>query len=163
MDAFLQVFAALGAARVRYLVIGGVATALHGIPRMTADIDLAISLDEENARRAMEALLALGFLPRAPVNALDFADSAKRETWVAEKSLIAFSLYRNDPVPIEVDVLAEAQFDFEDAWTDKLVKEISEVTVNILDKRRLIEMKERSARPNDLEDASALRRSEDDR
>jgi predicted nucleotidyltransferase len=41
---YQDLFIALNTAQVRYLVVGGVAMVLHGAVRMTADLDLAISL-----------------------------------------------------------------------------------------------------------------------
>src|SRR6266568_752754 len=67
-----QVLATLSAAKVRYLVVGGVAVVLHGHLRTTAALDLVVALDEGNARRAVEALESMGFRPRAPVPAALF-------------------------------------------------------------------------------------------
>ena len=82
MDIFLPIFKALENAGVRYLTVDGVATVLHGYARLTADVDLVVQLEESNCRKAIEALLALQFRPRAPANALDFANQAKREEWI---------------------------------------------------------------------------------
>lgn len=87
-----QVLASLNAAGVRYLVVGGVAVVLHGHLRTTADLDLVVALDDANAQRAVEALQALGFTPRAPVAASQFADAAARAGWIAEKGLTVVSL-----------------------------------------------------------------------
>ncbi|MEO7453303.1 MAG: nucleotidyl transferase AbiEii/AbiGii toxin family protein [Fimbriimonadales bacterium] len=161
MNAFLEVFAALESAQVRYLVVGGVAAALHGVPRMTADIDLAIALDDDNATRVIEVLLDLGFAPRAPVNPLDFANERARESWIRDKSLTVFSLQSASPIPVEVDILATNPFDFETAWEARTVKDVGGVSVNVVDRNRLIEMKERVGRPVDLEDAAALKELSD--
>jgi hypothetical protein len=42
---------------VKYVVIGGIAAVLHGVPRATFDIDLLIEASPENARRLLDALL----------------------------------------------------------------------------------------------------------
>ncbi len=42
---YLEVFRALEEHKVRYLLVGGLAMNLHGVPRMTMDIDLVIALD----------------------------------------------------------------------------------------------------------------------
>lgn len=39
---YLALFRALNAARIKYLVIGGLAVIAHGIPRSTKDADLAL-------------------------------------------------------------------------------------------------------------------------
>jgi hypothetical protein len=75
---FDLIFAALGKRKVRYLIVGGVAVVLHGIPRFTADIDLVLALDKANVLAALDALAGLGYWPRAPVPLLDFADPALR-------------------------------------------------------------------------------------
>jgi hypothetical protein len=44
---------------VQYIVIGGAAMALHGLPRMTKDIDLLLPVNAENNERLIRALRAL--------------------------------------------------------------------------------------------------------
>lgn len=109
------VLAALNAAQVRYLVVGGVAVALHGYLRTTADLDLVIDLDEANAARAIAALTGLGFGPRAPVAATDFARDNVRRAWVADKGMTVFWLWRPRMPGFEVDLFAEVPFDFDAA------------------------------------------------
>lgn len=46
---------------VRYVVIGGIASILHGVPRATFDLDILIEATPENTRRLLDALLAAGF------------------------------------------------------------------------------------------------------
>src|SRR5512145_2002337 len=113
---FEQVLAALNAERVRYLVVGGVAVVLHGHLRTTADLDLVVSLEPANARRAMDALVGLGYRSRAPVPAERFADPAEREAWVAEKGLTVFSLWSDRTPGLELDLFVREPFDFEQAW-----------------------------------------------
>jgi hypothetical protein len=57
----LTVCRLLNAAKVRYVVIGGFAMALHGAVRATKDVDVLIEATLENARRALEALGGLRF------------------------------------------------------------------------------------------------------
>lgn len=56
MQPFQAVFRSLSIHEVRYLVVGGVAAIVHGVPRTTFDLDLLVEADEENARRLLEAL-----------------------------------------------------------------------------------------------------------
>ncbi len=53
---FEEVCGALNRARVRYVVVGGVAVVLHGYPRLTADLDLVVDLAPEQAAAAIDAL-----------------------------------------------------------------------------------------------------------
>jgi len=45
---------------VRYVVIGGIASVLHGVPRATFDVDILIEATPENAQRLLDALLEAG-------------------------------------------------------------------------------------------------------
>lgn len=44
---------------------------LHGIPRMTADLDLVVSLNSENLARFLNAMREIGYQPRLQVPADD--------------------------------------------------------------------------------------------
>ncbi len=77
---FEPIFQILNGTGVRYVVVGGVATLLHGYARLTADVDLAIDLAPEEATKVLQALTQNGFRPQVPVSAETFADAATRET-----------------------------------------------------------------------------------
>ena len=55
-----DVFASLQRHEVRYLVIGGIASVLYGVPRATFDLDMLIEDTPVNARRLLDALLEAG-------------------------------------------------------------------------------------------------------
>ncbi len=55
-----DVFASFQRHDVKYVVIGGIASILHGVPRATFDLDLLILSDKDNARRMLAALLEAG-------------------------------------------------------------------------------------------------------
>jgi len=56
-----DVFASFQAHDVRYVVIGGIAAVLHGVPRATFDLDMLIEATEANAERLLQALRTAGF------------------------------------------------------------------------------------------------------
>lgn len=64
-----DVLRALEARSIRFVLVGGVAVILHGVPRTTADLDVVIDLDEGNVSRFVGVMTELGFVPRAPVAA----------------------------------------------------------------------------------------------
>lgn len=90
-----DVFRALNRRGVRYLIVGGVAVNLLGVPRMTKDLDLMLDLDDANLKLFVSAAKELGYRPRAPVALEEFADAAKRAAWRREKGALVFTL--NDP------------------------------------------------------------------
>jgi uncharacterized protein (DUF1330 family) len=53
---YLEVFSSLNKFGVRYLVVGGVALVLHGVLRLTADLDLVVDLAEDNLVKFLKAL-----------------------------------------------------------------------------------------------------------
>jgi hypothetical protein len=68
---FLSLFTLLNGAGVRYVVTGGLAVILHGVDRLTADLDVAIDL-ASNAPSVVASLLTdAGFRPMAPVKPFD--------------------------------------------------------------------------------------------
>jgi hypothetical protein len=52
--------------RVRFVVVGGHAMAVHGKPRMTEDLDVFVEASRANARRLRRTLVELGFGEAAP-------------------------------------------------------------------------------------------------
>ena len=150
------VFAALQRSGVRYLVVGGVAVVLHGHPRFTADLDLVLALDAANVRAALAALAELGYRPRAPVPAEDFADPGKRADWIRNKSMIVFSLASPAHPMTEVDLFVEEPFSFEEAYRRAVWADLGEVRVAVASIADLVDMKRRAGRPQDLEDVSHL-------
>jgi hypothetical protein len=60
LDAFGNAVGALERGQVPYLLIGGLASAVHGRPRWTHDIDLFVKA--EDARRALDALAEAAFV-----------------------------------------------------------------------------------------------------
>src|SRR5512140_766119 len=55
------VFASFQTHNVRYVVIGGIAAVLHGVPRATFDLDILIDPTPENAQALLAALEAVNF------------------------------------------------------------------------------------------------------
>lgn len=153
---FEPVFAALGQVGARYVVVGGVATVLHGYARFTADIDLIIDFDPLEAQKTLGALAAMGLRPRAPVALLDFAEQTKRESWVRDKGLTVFSLWDpNDPMR-EVDLFVEHPIPFEELWRDSELVSLVGQNVHIASIPHLIALKQLANRAEDRIDIEAL-------
>lgn len=151
------IFRALEGARVTYLVVGGVAVVLHGHMRFTADLDLVVSLGEDNVRRAMSALGALGYRPRAPVAAEAFADAENRRRWVEDKGPTVFSLWSPTHPATEIDIFVEEPFPMSEALARSTRAELGTVSVSVASIADLIALKERAGRAKDLEDIEAMR------
>lgn len=56
---YLALFRALNAARVKYLVIGGLAAIAYGIPRSTKDADIAVLSSEKTYTKLLKVFRTL--------------------------------------------------------------------------------------------------------
>ena len=70
------VFSSFHSHDVRYVVIGGIAAVLHGVPRATFDLDILIEPTEKNAAKLLDAYLSDGpntqLQKRQPASTRDF-------------------------------------------------------------------------------------------
>src|ERR1019366_5970705 len=101
LDRLQTVFASLQSHEVRYLVIGGIAAVLHGVPRATFDLDILIEATPDNAQRLLNALLEAG---------LGTASLTTPERLLANEITIF-----NDWVRIDVQILTPG-LTFPEAW-----------------------------------------------
>ena len=113
---FEPLFRALNESGARYVVVGGVATVLHGHARLTADLDVVVDLSREASLAVVGALVAIGLRPRAPVPAEAFADATLRAEWARDKAMTVFSLWDPADPMREVDLFLEHPMPFEELW-----------------------------------------------
>jgi hypothetical protein len=151
------VVAGLDAARVRYLIVGGLAVVAHGYVRATQDLDLVVALDPDNARRAAETFTRLGYRPAAPVALELFAREECRAAWRREKGAVVLPLYHAQDPTAHVDLFLSEPFDFARADAAALRLEVARGTVAMfvgLDD--LLTMKRAAGRPQGLADVAEL-------
>jgi predicted nucleotidyltransferase len=148
------IFEALNDHGVRYVVVGGLAVVLHGHPRLTGDVDLMVDLAEDQARKTVAALTAIGLLPGVPVDPAGFADASVRRSWI-ERNMLVLNFCDAD-TGRSVDLFVENPVDFEEIWTRSEVSDYRGVPVRIASIPDLIDLKRRAGRPEDLFDISQL-------
>lgn len=156
MSLFEPIFAALETAMVRYVVVGGMATVLHGYARLTADIDLIVDQAPDEARKAIRALSTLGFVPRAPVNPEDYADPDVRRTWFDEKGMRVLSFWDPSHPMREVDLFVENPIDFDLLYERSQLVQLATTNVRIASIEDLIQLERLANRPEDQRDIEAL-------
>jgi hypothetical protein len=136
----LRVCLLLNSARVRYLLVGGVAANLHGSVRATRDVDVLIPKDVANTRRLLKALEALPYRIAAELDAED----------VTRKP---FTIVGDDP---RVDLLTVAGgLTFDRAWPNRVVRRIKHVRVPYVGIDDLVKSKQ-TGRPSDVADLAVL-------
>jgi hypothetical protein len=136
-----SVFESFRSHEVKYLVIGGVAAILHGVPRATFDLDILIEATPGNASRLLEAMEQGGLATATMISA---------EELLAKE----ITIFR-DRVRIDVQTSTPGM-DFASAWERRQEMTFRGVRILVAGKEDLIASKKAAARPRDLEDARIL-------
>lgn len=131
---------------VRYVVIGGIAAVLHGVPRATFDLDILIEATQENAQRLLDALAEAG---------LGTATLTSAEDVVAHELTIF-----NDYVRIDVQTSTPG-LEFEKAWANREVMEYAGQEFYVVSEEDLIRSKRAAGRDVDLADVRLLELKEE--
>jgi hypothetical protein len=147
---FKDLLSAFNAHRVKYLIIGGYAVALHAQPRATQDLDLFIKADPANAQAIYAALAAFG----APVENLRVEDLADRSSFI-----------RFGREPAAVDIHSDIPgVEFDVAWegrVEAIIDPRSGLKAFFLSRDDLVTSKLASGRTRDLADVEEIREAAD--
>lgn len=130
---------------VRYVVIGGIASVLHGVPRATFDLDILIEATPKNAERLLHALLDAG---------LGTASLTSVEDLLAHEITVF-----KDRVRIDVQT-STLGVSFDQAWNHRQTVSYQGQSFFILSKEDLIRSKRAAGRAVDLDDVRLLEASE---
>ncbi len=150
------VLAGLNRARVRYLVVGGVAMGLHGYVRATGDMDLFVDLASQNTRRALAAFKRLGLRPLIPVNPMDFAKTDVRRKWIREKGMVSFPWYHPKDALFRLDIFVAEPMPFAMAWKRRMIREKDDLEIPVVGVNDLLRMKRKANRDKDRNDILVL-------
>jgi hypothetical protein len=131
---------------VKYVVIGGIASVLHGVPRATFDLDILIEASTENVQRLLTAMENAGFATATMTNAKD----------VLANEITVF----NDRVRIDVQTSTPG-ISFQDAWNRRQTITYNGQKFFILSKEDLIKSKRACGRDIDMEDVRLLELPDD--
>jgi hypothetical protein len=130
---------------VRYIMIGGFATNLHGYSRATKDIDLWIEDTLENRKKLRKALKEQGSGDYEPIERMQFIPG-----WTDFQLNMGFKL------DIMTSVKGLEKIGFVECYDYAVVAEIEGVLVRFLHYNHLIECKKAAGRPQDLLDIMEL-------
>ena len=158
LGSFDAIIAALNAAKVRHLVVGGMAVNAHGYLRFTKDVDLVVRLQVGDITGAFSALAQLGYKPLVPITVGQFADPAQRDRWRTERGMVVLQLWSDQHKETPINLFLHEPFDFDAEYERALVAQSEagqEERFASLD--TLIRMKEEAGRDIDLLDVRKLR------
>ena len=136
-----EVFASFQRHDVRYLVIGGIASILYGVPRATFDLDILIDATSENTKCLLDALVEAGLYTAELVSVEE----------VLENEITVFK----DLLRIDVQTFSPG-LEFEKNWTRRNTMEYQGQEFHVLSREDLIASKRASGRDVDLEDVRLL-------
>lgn len=155
-DSFAAIARVLNQANVPYIVVGGLAVIAHGYGRPTQDVDLVIRLDPTSINNAFAALSTIGYLPRVPIKAADFADPLKRAEWIESKGMKVLNFFSDEHKETMLDVFIKEPFDFSLEYEAAVQDNANGIPLRILRLPTLLQMKREAGRLQDLADVDRL-------
>jgi CheY-like chemotaxis protein len=138
-----ELFSGLGDAGVGYLVTGGTALTLHGVPRLTGDIDLVVDPDPGNLERLCRLLRAWGYLDTAPPAAAPHGIAVRR--FRHGQSALA-----------EIDAVLVSPREWERLRAGGIAVALVDLAIPVVGAGDLRQVKEAGGAGADQEDAAAL-------
>lgn len=136
-----DVFSSFQKHDLRYVVIGGIAAVLYGVPRATFDLDILIDAAPDNAQRLLDALLEANFGTAGLISA-------------QELSAHEITIFR-DRVRIDVQTSTPG-IQFSDAWQNRETMNYQGQEFFVLSKSDLIASKKAAGSQIDLDDVRML-------
>jgi predicted nucleotidyltransferase len=128
--------------KVRFLLVGAYAVAVHGFPRATKDIDFFVWATPENAANLLRALARFG-APLEDISQSDFSTPG-----------MVFQIGNN---PRRIDIITKISgIDFELAYTNRKTVFLEGLEVPVISVVDLIANKRASGRTQDLADIEKL-------
>jgi len=136
-----DVFASFQKHKVKYIVIGGIASVLYGVPRATFDLDILIDATPENTQRLLDALLEAGIGTASLTNVEE----------ILSNEITIFK----DRVRIDVQTSTPG-LSFKDGWTHRNTLEYQGQSFYVASREDLISSKKAAGRTVDLDDVRLL-------
>jgi len=153
-----EIITELSRADIKFIICGGVAAVLHGVERMTMDIDISLDMTKENLDKFIRSVNRLNLVPRAPVPPEFITNREKRENMINKKGALVFTFIDPNLPFRQIDVFIEEEKSFKYLKNDILKIDIGKFEINVLSIEKLLEMKKniRNPRKKDLIDIEEL-------
>jgi len=153
---FLEILIQLHDHHVDFVIVGGVAAALHGASRVTFDLDIVPSLAQPSWQSLVGLLWDLGARPRIPEPLERIRDAEQVRLWRREKGMLALN-FRTPDGSTEVDLLVSESDRFDELRGHSVDIKLDGRTFFVAAIDDLIAMKEKAGRPQDALDVAQLR------
>ncbi|MBI2982362.1 MAG: hypothetical protein HYY44_08790 [Deltaproteobacteria bacterium] len=146
---YQEILLALSKAKVRFLIAGGIAMNIHGLERATHDLDLIVFLDRDNVLKFIKVMKRLGYEPKIPVKAEDFAVESLRQKWIKEKGMVVFSFFHPKNVFEVIDVFVYHPRPFEQMFKARKVANLLGQKIAAVGLEDMLYLKRLANRPKD--------------
>jgi hypothetical protein len=147
-DDFRNLLAAFERHGVKYVLIGGMALAAHGLPRATRDVDFFVEPGEENVERLKAAL--------KEVYRDDSVEELTSEDLAHDAAVVRYGPPDQEFLIIDFVGHLGTEFTFDDIESQQV--DIDGVSTAVATPRMLYRMKHDTVRPQDQVDAANLDR-----
>ena len=102
--------------RVKFMIIGGYAVNFHGFPRLTHDIDLFVSVSDNNIKALEETLISFGF-PES---------SLARPLFCKDKTILRFGL-----PPNRIEIFSEIPgVSWDECWSNRVGSQVDNIPLD---------------------------------
>lgn len=149
---FFDILSVLVRHEVEFIVVGGVAAILEGVPIATFDLDIVYHRTDENDPRLAAALRELNALYKDPAGRRIVPDLTKLAT-------IKFHLLRTDLGPLDVLRRIGNELTYDELFDRSFDYEVGGLRLRVLDLETIIESKEFADREKDRAVLPILRRT----
>ena len=147
--------------KVDFVLVGGLAVALHGYQRVTMDVDIVLAMDASNLERFITSAKATGLRPVMPVAIESLAQPELLAQWRRDKGLLAFALQGVEAQATVLDVLIAPEIPFADLRRDAAEVDVGPYRIRLASIDHLIAMKSASGRSKDALDIEELNKLRD--
>ena len=141
MGQYEEILAALVDADVDFIVGGGVACVLHGVERVTMDVDVAVATDPTNFAKFLSVMEKLGLKPRVPVDPRSLLDQSVLDHIIHEKQALVFSFLDPDVPTRQVDMFLRSDLNHQAMTQHVETVEFRGKSLKLVSKQKLLEIK----------------------
>lgn len=138
---FKEILSTLAGRGVEFVVGGGVASVLHGVERVTVDLDIAVRMTAQNLERLIDAVETLKLRPRVPVSLADIGDPEFVRSMVVEKGALVFSLTDSDRPLRHLDIFLSPALSFERLSQGAVWFDVGPAKIRVVSKELLMKLK----------------------
>lgn len=127
---------------IKFILVGGLAAVVQGAPVMTMDVDIVHKLSSENISKLFLFLKSIDAIYRRPDDKIIVP---KKENI----SGMGHNLFSTRLGPLDVLAFIEQEKTYEDLIEDSVEIEFRGYKINVLDIKKIIELKKESNNPKD--------------